>query len=323
MLKYVPLAARIYRVILACQLESTFYSFYMDSNGAKMRQRIREATYSYIKEAPAKYHDILMPNYEPGCKRRVNTSTYLQCLHSPQMQLTTDAILAIGPDYVETKAGKRHPSDAIIFATGFQTQKWLFPMEIKGRDGIDLHDQWDAAGGAEAYKGTVVTNFPNFFILYGPNAGTGQHSVIFHSECQINYSCRLLRPLLGGADSIMVRSETQKRDLSWVQGKLQHLVFNSGCQSWWMDPVTKKNTFIYPDPMYKYWLRTIFPRWSDFEVRRARSGVKYYLVGSLVVIGLVGSICIMAQDTARVVGGSLSWLSLFTGWRFDTFSRAK
>ncbi|CAG7954374.1 unnamed protein product [Penicillium olsonii] len=323
MLKYVPLAARIYRVILACQLESTFYSFYMDSNGAKMRQRIREATCSYIKEAPAKYHDILMPNYEPGCKRRVNTSTYLQCLHSPQMQLTTDAILAIGPDYVETKAGKRHPSDAIIFATGFQTQKWLFPMEIKGRDGIDLHDQWDAAGGAEAYKGTVVTNFPNFFILYGPNAGTGQHSVIFHSECQINYSCRLLRPVLGGADSIMVRSEAQNRDLSWVQGKLQHLVFNSGCQSWWMDPVTKKNTFIYPDPMYKYWLRTIFPRWSDFEVRRARSGVKYYLVGSLVVIGLVGSIYIMAQDTARVVDGSLSWLSLFTGWRFDTFSRAK
>jgi hypothetical protein len=36
-----------------------------------------------------------------------------------------------------------------------------------------------------------------------------------------------------------------------------------------MDPVTRKNTFIYPDPMYKYWLRTNFPRWGDFEIKRS------------------------------------------------------
>ncbi|CAG8165886.1 unnamed protein product [Penicillium salamii] len=317
LLKYAPLAARSYRVILAWQLESTFYSFYMDSNGAKMRQKIRDSTYSYIEnEAPAKYHEILKPNYEPGCKRRVNTSTYLKCLHSPQMLLTKDAIVKIGPDYVETNDGKQHSTDAIIYATDFQTQKWLFPMKIKGIDGIDLHEQWDSSGGAEAYKGTVVTNFPNFFILYGPNAATGQHSVIFHSECQINYSCRLLRSVLkGGADSIMVKAKAQKRDLSWVHDKLRRLVFNSGCQSWWMDPVTKKNTFIYPDPMYKYWLRTIFPRWSDFEVRQApRSLGKYYFWGSLVIIGLVGSSDLGLQYSMGTVDKFLSRISLYTGW---------
>ncbi|KAJ5513239.1 hypothetical protein N7463_002791 [Penicillium fimorum] len=87
--------------------------------------------------------------------------------------------------------------------------------QIKGIGGNDLHDEWDAPGGTEAYKGTVVTDFPNFFILYGPNAATGQHSVIFHSECQINYSYHLLRPVLrGSVDSIMVKPEAQKRDLS-------------------------------------------------------------------------------------------------------------
>ena len=149
-----------------------------------MRRKIREATYSYIEEeAPAKYREILKPDYEPGCKRRVNTATYLKCLHSPQMLLTKDAIVKIGPDHVETKTGEQIPADAIIYATGFQTQKRLFPMEIKGVGGQDLHSVWDASGGAEAYKGTVVSGFPNFFILYGPNAATGQHSVIFHSEC--------------------------------------------------------------------------------------------------------------------------------------------
>jgi hypothetical protein len=190
-------------------------------------------------------------------------------------------------------------------------------MKIKGVDGKDIHDVWDAAGGAEAYKGTVVSDFPNFFILYGPNAASGQHSVIFHSECQINYSCRLLRPVLkGNTDSIMVKHEAQKRDLSWVHEKLQHLVFNSGCQSWWMNPVSKKNTFIYPDPMYKYWLRTIFPRWSDFRLRKSekRSVKRYLVLGCLVAVVATGYISIGAQDGSKFVHDTWSWA-------LDGFSR--
>ncbi|KAJ5222535.1 uncharacterized protein N7469_008775 [Penicillium citrinum] len=312
MLKYVPMAARFYRVILAYQLESTFLSFYMDKNGAAMRQNIREATYSYIEEeAPVEYREILRPDYEPGCKRRVNTSTYLKCLHSPQMSLTKDAIVKIGPDYVEIKGGEKIPADAIIYATGFQTQKWLFPMNIRGIGGRDLHDVWDSLGGAEAYKGTVVSDFPNFFILYGPNAATGQHSVIFHSECQINYSCRLLRPVLkGSTNSIMVKPEAQKRDLAWVHEKLQHLVFNSGCTSWWMDPITKKNTFIYPDPMYKYWLRTIFPKWSDFTLRNSKRSSKRNLVmGCLTIVGIVGYFSTYNQNGAKLARNTWSLAS--------------
>ncbi|KFY27668.1 hypothetical protein V491_00785 [Pseudogymnoascus sp. VKM F-3775] len=157
-------------------------------------------------------------------------------------------------------------------------------MHIIGKDGVDLASHWRALGGAEAYKGTVVNGFPNFFILYGPNAATGQHSVIFHSECQINYACRLLRPVLSkGADSIEVKDAAQKRDLEWVHGRMPGLVFNSGCQSWWMNPKTKKNTFIYPDPMVLYWLRTIFPSWSDFTIKGRQSGFSTGIVTTLSV----------------------------------------
>lgn len=267
---YIPLAARIYRVYIAWQLERVFYSFLMTDGGLRMRNRIRSDTMRYIEEdAPKQYREILTPDYEPGCKRRVNTATYLASLHSPNMYLGKERVVRIGPRHVETEEGNTYPADVIIYATGFHTQKWLFPIEVKGSGGLDIHSIWDAAGGAEAYKGTVVSGFPNFFILYGPNAATGQHSVIFHSECQINYSCRLLRPVLCGpnpADSIMIKSEAQARDLRWVNSRLKNLVFNSGCQSWWMDAETKKNTFIYPDVMYKYWLRTIFPIWSDFVI---------------------------------------------------------
>ncbi|GKZ25738.1 hypothetical protein AbraIFM66951_005778 [Aspergillus brasiliensis] len=312
LMKHVPFAARVYRLLLAWELESVFFSFRMDANGSGMRQKIRDATYAYIEnDAPPEYRDILKPNYEPGCKRRVNTATYLSSLHSPQMCLTKDRVVKIGRDHVITETGGRYPADAIIYATGFLTQEWLHPIKVKGIGGRDLHQVWDASGGAEAYKGTVVTGFPNFFILYGPNAATGQHSVIFHSECQINYSCRLLRTVLGGsADSIMVKPLAQERDLAWVHRKLQGLVFNSGCQSWWMDPLTKKNTFIYPDPMYLYWARTIFPRWSDFEIRKNQAGYPFAIVALGIAVSLSALTWSFASlpHTARWTTG-LSWLA--------------
>ncbi|OJJ55372.1 hypothetical protein ASPSYDRAFT_1158937 [Aspergillus sydowii CBS 593.65] len=311
-MKYVPFAARIYRICLAWQLESVFYSFYMTSSGAAMRQKIRDTTQAYIEnDAPPQYREILKPDYEPGCKRRVNTATYLACLYSPQMLLTKDRVVKIGEDYVMTNTGDQYPADAIIFATGFLTQRWLYPINVKGIGGKDLHEAWDAKGGAEAYKGTVVTDFPNFFILYGPNAATGQHSVIFHSECQINYTCRLLRPVLSGnADSIMVSPGAQERDLRWVHSKLKNLVFDSGCQSWWMDPVTKKNTFIYPDPMYKYWLRTILPRWSDFQIRRSEpsgSSLGKVVFGVALSMGLASCVAAFLGDTEKIVAQVSSW----------------
>ncbi|KNG83939.1 putative dimethylaniline monooxygenase [Aspergillus nomiae NRRL 13137] len=290
-LKHVPFAAKVYRIILAWQLERVFSSFYMNSNGAAMRQKIRDATYSFIEsDAPPQYHEILKPKYEPGCKRRVNTASYMACLHSPQMLLTDNSVVKVGPDYVETKSGVRHVADAIIYATGFQTQKWLFPMQINGINGKDLHQVWDAAGGAEAYKGTVVSGFPNFFILYGPNAAT---------------------VLKGKADSIMVRSEAQQRDLSWVHDKLSHLVFNSGCQSWWMDPVTRKNTFIYPDPMYKYWLRTILPSWPDFDLLKngkRRSSCGQMLSMGVFLMGLAAFTVTNSSDVQILIEKASSWL---------------
>lgn len=162
-MKYVPLAVRFYRVHIAWQLESVFYSFQMNNNGAQLRQKIRDVTYQYIDyEAPAQYREMLRPDYEPGCKRRVNTNTYFACLHSPQMHLAKERATKLGPRHVETEAGVQYPADVIIYATGSLTQEWLFRMEVRGEGGLKMHDVWDAAGGAEAYKGTVINGVCKF-----------------------------------------------------------------------------------------------------------------------------------------------------------------
>lgn len=53
-----------------------------------------------------------------------------------------------------------------------------------------------------------------------------------------------------------------------------------------MELETKKNTFIYPDPMWKYWLRTIFPVWYDFEIKGGKRGKGYF--GAMSVLAGLG-----------------------------------
>ena len=74
----------------------------------------------------------------------------------------------------------------IIYGTGFQASKFLTPMTVTGRDGVDLHEQW--AGDARAYLGVTVPGFPNLFCLYGPNTNIVVNgSIVYFSECGVRY----------------------------------------------------------------------------------------------------------------------------------------
>lgn len=120
-------------------------------------------------------------------------------------------------------------------------------------------------------------------MMMGPNTITGHLSVIYTVECQINFTMRIIRPLLQSRsaksrylsilqkpfDKVTVTAAAQKQDNDWIQEKARDLVWNTGCTSWFIDPTTGRNTTMYPDWQYKYWLRSIWIPWSDFVYRRS------------------------------------------------------
>ena len=67
-----------------------------------------------------------------------------------------DDIVEVLPSAVRT-ATKTYPADVIILATGFQTQKFLNDLQIRGRNGELLSDHWKQMGGPGAYHTTAVT----------------------------------------------------------------------------------------------------------------------------------------------------------------------
>ena len=53
----------------------------------------------------------------------------------------------VTPQGVVDCSGEFHPADVIVFATGFHAQKFLHPMEIRGRGGVALNDYWGEEPG--------------------------------------------------------------------------------------------------------------------------------------------------------------------------------
>lgn len=134
----------------------------------------------------------MTPSYPPGAKRMLrDNGDWAKTIRRDSVDLVADEMIAridkTGIWTVSASGEERHRElDAIIYATGFKAQDFLHPMEVTGRNGVTLGNHWD--GDAKAYATMMVPNFPNMFIMLGPNSGLAANgSVIFMSECQANY----------------------------------------------------------------------------------------------------------------------------------------
>ncbi|GAB1210831.1 hypothetical protein APSETT445_009629 [Aspergillus pseudonomiae] len=229
--QYIPLSLKLHRLHIFLLAESSFRMFPMTDKAARLRQKRRREVEKYMKDtAPAKYHDILIPDFEIGCKRRIFDDGYLKSLHSENLSLTTAKILEIVPEGVKTSDGIV-AADVIVLATGFKTNQFTPFMDIVGRNG-SLTDHWKRYDGPEAYNCSAMSGFPNFFLLFGPNAGTGHTSALMAAENSVNYALRVLKPVFEQeADSVELTQVAEDEYSDRVQDALRKRVWNAGCQS--------------------------------------------------------------------------------------------
>jgi cation diffusion facilitator CzcD-associated flavoprotein CzcO len=196
----------------------------------------------------------LTPQYTIGCKRVLVSDDFYPALTQPNVDLVTDAIREVRAHSIVTEDGQEHEVDAIICATGFVTTSMQFPQHIRGRSGQTLGDAW--ATGPKAYFGTTVADFPNLFLLLGPNAALSHNSMIYMIESQVAYILSCLRTMeRRGIQTVEVRPEVLERFTSEIQQRTQNTAWNSGCTSWYLD-ASGHNTTIWPGFSLEFRLRT-------------------------------------------------------------------
>ncbi|HTO00412.1 MAG TPA: NAD(P)/FAD-dependent oxidoreductase [Microthrixaceae bacterium] len=211
----------------------------------------------------------VLPDYPATGKRTLqDNGSWLRTLKRDDVDLIRTGIDHIESDAIVTVDGERHEADVIVYATGFRYTEALWPMEIIGRDGVDLRQRWGTRPAA--YLGITVPEFPNLFLMYGPGTNLAHGgSLIFHSECQMRYITHALEQLIDGGHRTM--EPLQERYDDWharSQAELQKLV--------WAQPTIKHSFFknadgeihgLSPWPLVDYWTWTKEANLADFDVR--------------------------------------------------------
>ncbi|MFV0245255.1 MAG: flavin-containing monooxygenase [Qingshengfaniella sp.] len=205
----------------------------------------------------------LTPNFKLGCKRSLFSNEWYTCLQAPNAHVVTEAISSIVPEGVQTADGTLHKLDKIVYATGFDPASYLPGMRVHGIGGTEVHTRW--AEGAEAYLGICVPDFPNFFMMYGPNTNV-PGSVLVMLECQADYIMQALHVAEKEGGPIVVREEAMRLWCDEAQDELLRSVNSaSHCQSYYQTASGRVVTN-YPRTQGDYQRETAQVKRTDFEV---------------------------------------------------------
>ena len=132
-----------------------------------LRGKIKE-----IVENPETAED-LSPTYMFGVKRITLGTDYYETYNRSNVKLVNlrkTPIEKITANGIQTTAGEV-PLDVIIYATGYDGMTGpLLRMNIKGRNGVTLNEKWEEGGKVQTFLGLMTKDFPNFFMITGPES---------------------------------------------------------------------------------------------------------------------------------------------------------
>ncbi|TMR90031.1 flavin-containing monooxygenase, partial [Nonomuraea basaltis] len=138
--RFVPGLQRTYREWIYRYAEATLYPALAQGWSAELLKK-RALRHLRDQVPDPQLRAKLTPGYPPGCKRVVIDSAFYPALTRENVDVVTDRIVRITPKGVETTEGLRE-ADTIVYATGFKSTEFLAPMEVTGRGGRALREQW-------------------------------------------------------------------------------------------------------------------------------------------------------------------------------------
>ena len=185
-----------------------------------------------VKDAALK--DKLRPNYRAGCKRLIFSTNFYEAIQRPNTHLVTEGIECIEAKGVRTKDGVLHELDVLVMATGFVADSFIRPAIVLGKNGKNLDEAW--SDHPVAYLSVSVPEFPNFFLLNGPNGPVGNFSLIQIAEHQVAYVIQLLDEIRsGGCRAISASPDATARFEAERVAAAKQSIWATGCKSWYLD----------------------------------------------------------------------------------------
>jgi 4-hydroxyacetophenone monooxygenase len=207
-----------------------------------------------------------LPTYPPFGKRMLNDNGWFATLKRDNVSLET-------ANHCEFKGnrlvvnGHEYPVDAVVLATGYKVVRFLSTMEVVGRGGVTLDDVW-GDDDAKAFAGLAVPDFPNFFIMVGPNIAPGHGgSLMMSVEAQLDYLSRLLREFHARGDSrLQVAYGAYERYNEQVDTAHEAMVWTHPGMSSYTRNKAGRVVMSSPFKIIDFWTCTRSVDWRDWKV---------------------------------------------------------
>ncbi|MCU1614622.1 MAG: hypothetical protein JWO98_2162 [Frankiales bacterium] len=159
------------------------------------------------------------PTYPYAGKRQMFNDTFYASLLHDNVELVAKPVERVTAHGIVDADGIERPVDVIVMATGYKASSYLSTLQVVGPGGRDLHTSW--GDSPTAFLGVVVPGFPNFYMIYGPNAN-GAGSYLFVAEREAEYVVRNIRWMMRShLSAIDVRSAPVERYNRWLQSRMR------------------------------------------------------------------------------------------------------
>jgi 4-hydroxyacetophenone monooxygenase len=218
--------------------------------------------------------DKCVPTYPPYGKRPLLDAGWFRTVARDDVDVLTDRISRITPRGVLLETGEEVPLDVLVLATGFQNLNLLSPIEVRGRSGRTLRETW-GEDDATAHLGITVPDFPNLFMLLGPNTIAGHGgSAALGLEMEVRYVMRMIaRMVEEGIVSVECRQEVHDDYVRRLDTALSRTIWaHPGMTTYYRNSRGRVVTTM-PWTNAEYWHMTREPDLDEFHVERALPAV--------------------------------------------------
>lgn len=259
---HLPFAKKLYRTRLWLRSESNISVI---EHGSEKTEEFTALALQLLERTvdDEELRRKLTPDHPMGCKRLVFSSDYLAALTRPNVEVVTSPARYLRARSLVTEDGTEREVDLVVCATGYAAADYLGELDVSGERGITLRQVW--RDGAHAYLGMAVPEFPNFFMLYGPNTNVGSNSVIFILEAQARYIVRALRHLHRHRKSyVAVRASALADFVAKIDRWMVGTVWTTQCSNYFRAPNGRVVTQ-WPRSARTFWGMTRRFRPADFR----------------------------------------------------------
>lgn len=210
----------------------------------------------------------IVPNFSPNCRRLTPGPGYLEAISEDNVEYITTHIKRFTETGIETQDGAHREVDAVICATGANTDMVpRFAIRARGRDIRSLWSAGGRYGSPYTYLGVATPGFPNLLFIQGPH-GSGPSGTVPHSvETQLTFYAKILRKVSReGIKSISPLNKAADDFIEYADTFFASTVLSDNCSSWYNGGRPSNRIHgLWPGSAGHITAVRREPRWEDWE----------------------------------------------------------